>query len=345
MFPRLSRGLITLMRRLPRCLPRRIPCHLLHRLLTTAALCASAIAAPAATLTLAIAELPAMAPALLAEAEGYFAAEGLDLKVIRCVNGRQCLQHLTEGRAQAATVFDTPIVFAAHAGARLEILGTMAVSREHRLLARADRGVRALADLKGRRLGIVQGTSGHYFADSALALGALDPAAVTLVPVPPGEIVERLVAGDIDAAGLYQPLAQEAIRRVGARGVVVADGRYYAATVNLVGQADPPLSDDDASRLLRALRRACALMQEQPARARAVLARLLKLDASVVDALWPDYDFRVQLQQTLITTLESESRWAVREGLVKDKAMPEYLDRVRPGPLRALDRRAVTLVK
>ncbi|WP_439535654.1 ABC transporter substrate-binding protein [Methyloversatilis sp.] len=329
-------------------LPMPMPCRLLAALrhaVTAAALCLAAIAAPAAPLTLAIADLPAFAPALLAEAEGYFAAEGLDLKVIHCINGRRCLQHLTDGEADAATVADTPIVFAAHAGARFEILGTMTSSREHRLLARADRGVRSLADLKGRRLGILTGTSGHYFADSVLALGTLDPATVTRVPLAPGEIVDRLEAGDIDAAGLYQPLAQEAIRRLGARGAVVADARYYAATMNLVGRLAPGLSDDDATRLLRALRRACALIQEQPARARAQLARQLKLDASVVDALWPDYDFRITLEQTLVTTLESESRWAAREGVVANKAMPDYLDRIRPGPLRALDRRAVTLVK
>ena len=314
-------------------------------LVLAAALGLASTTATAAKLTLAIADLPAFTPALLAEAEGYFAAEGLDLKIIHCVNGRRCLQHLIDGEADAATVADTPIVLAAHAGARFEILGTMTTSREHRLLARADRGVRSLADLKGRRVGIIKGTSGHYFVDASLALGALDPATVTLLPLPPGEIVDRLVAGDIDAAGLYQPLARDAVLRLGARGAVLADSRYYAATMNLVGRLAPALSDDDATRLLRALRRACALIQSQPARARAQLAHQLKLDPSVVDAVWPDYEFRITLEQTLITTMESESRWAMREGLVTNLQMPDYLDRVRPGPLRALDRRAVTLVK
>lgn len=193
--------------------------------------------------------------------------------------------------------------------------------------------------------GIISGTSALCFGDSLLALGALGPATVTLVPVPPGEIVERLLAGDIDAAALYLPLAQEAVRRLGARGAVVTEARYDAATMNLVGRTGPALRDDDVSRLLRALRRAGALIQEQPTCARAQLARWLKLDAAVVDAVWPDCEFRVVLEQTLLATLESASRWAAREELVTDKATPDDLDRVRRGPLRALDRRAVTLVK
>jgi NitT/TauT family transport system substrate-binding protein len=298
-----------------------------------------------AGLTLAIADLPLFTPALIAETEGYFAAEGLDLKVIHCVNGRRCLQHLLAGEADAATVAETPLVFAAHAGGRFEILATMTTSREHRLIGRADRGVRSLADLKGRRLGLVQGTTSQYYADTVLFLSHFDPETVTRVPVPPAEIVDRLVAGDVEAASLYQPYVYEATRRLGARGVVLADSRYYGVMSNLVGRADPPLAEADVLRLLRALQRACLLIQQQPARAKALLARQLKLEPAVIDALWPDADFRVLLEQTLLTTLESQSRWAVREALVPGTASPDFLERLRPGPLRRLDRRAVTLVK
>ena len=48
-------------------------------------------AATAAPLTFAIADLPAFSPALVAEEAGFFASEGLDVKVIRCINGRRCL--------------------------------------------------------------------------------------------------------------------------------------------------------------------------------------------------------------------------------------------------------------
>ena len=43
--------------------------------------------------------------------------------------------------------------------------------------------------------------------------------------------------------------------------------------------------------------------------------------------------------------LEAESRWAVREGLVESKAVPDYLELMRVEPLRALDPRAMTVIK
>ncbi|MBC7603035.1 MAG: ABC transporter substrate-binding protein, partial [Ramlibacter sp.] len=98
-------------------------------------------AVQSAPLTLAIADLPAFSTALIAEDQGYFAAEGLDLKTIHCVNGKRCLKHLTDGEAHYATVADTPVVLSAMGGAKFEILSQLATtSRENHFLARADRG-------------------------------------------------------------------------------------------------------------------------------------------------------------------------------------------------------------
>ena len=303
-------------------------------------------AAAAAPLTLAIADTPAFAPALLAEAEGYFVAEGLDLKIVHCVNGRRCLQHLTDGEAQLATVADTPIVMASHAGARFDIVATFASGYENRLIARVDRGIRVPADLQGKRIGFVKGTTGQYFTDSYLIFNDIDPGAVTMVPLEATEAVERLARGDVDAAGLYQPHGYLATQRLGKNAVVLPGTRLNTVTFNLVSQtAAAGVRDEELVKILRALKRACDHIALQPARARALLAARLNLEPTVLDAIWSDYEFRLALEQSLIANLEAESRWAVREGLVPRGPLPDYLPLFRPAPLRAVDRRAVSIVK
>lgn len=306
----------------------------------------AATLAPAATLTLAIADLPHMAPALVAEAEGYFAAEGLDLKLLHCVNGRRCLQHLIDGQAQLATVADVPMTLAAHAGARFDIVATLATAHDHRLVARADRGIKRVADLKGKRVGFVRGTSVNYFIDTLLLLNDIAPAQVQLVALEPAELVERLVRGDLDAAAMYQPLVNQARQRLGANATLPASARVYTASINLVSAHHPqPVRDEDLTKLLRALRRACDLIDSKPAQAQALLARKLDIDLASLRAIWPDFDFRLTLQQPMLTTLESQSRWAARAGLVPAGPPPDFLTQVRPEPLRSLDPRAVTLVR
>ena len=302
--------------------------------------------AAAATLTLAVADLPHMAPALVAEAEGFFTAEGLDLKVLHCVNGRRCLQHLLDGQAQLATVADLPLALASHAGMPFEVVVTMATTRDHRLVVRADRGIARMSDLKGKRIGFVRGTSVHYYIDTLLRLHDLDPSQVKLMPLEPETLVDLLVRGELDAAALYQPLVHQAWKRLGAKAILLESARAYTATMNLVSTTRPgPLADADLLKVIRALNRACTLIDSQPERAQAVLARVLKVDAPTLRAMWPDFDFRLTLQQSLLTTLESQSRWALRAGLVPAGPAPDFLTRVRPGPLRALDPRAVSLVR
>lgn len=326
-------------------------CHTSHglgrrlRVALTVAVLGATSAGQAAPLTLAIADTPLFAPALIAEAQGYYRGEGLDIKILHCINGKRCLQHLTDGEAQVATVADTPIVMAAHAGAHFDIVSTIGTSRENRLIARADRGIRTAADLKGKRIGFVKGTTGHYFTNAFLVFHNIDPGAVVLVPLEAGEMIAQLAEGNIDAAGLYQPHAHYAAAKLGKNAQVLPSPRFYTVTANLVSvSAAAGVNDEALMKILRALKRACEFIDEQPTQAKVILAARLQVDAALIDASWGDYDYRLRLDQSLITGLEAESRWALRESLVPKGPVPDYLDRIRLAPLRSVDQRAVSIV-
>jgi ABC-type nitrate/sulfonate/bicarbonate transport system substrate-binding protein len=294
--------------------------------------------------TLALAMLPHAAPVLIADVEGYFAAEGLNLKVIDCVNGRRCLKHLTDGQAQYATVADTPIALLGFSAKDFAVVATTTTSaRENKLMVHGESGIRSPANLVGKRLGIVKGTTSQYFADVFLRFYGIDPRDVTLVALDPTDPVGPLQRRDVDAASLYQPHGQRAKEALGPLALILPSPKVFTVTFNLVSV--PGASDEEIKRLLRAVQRAQRLIASEPAKARAIVAARLKQDPKVVDAIWADFDFALGLHQPLINTLEAQARWAQREGQVLPAALPDFLDLMRPEPLRSLDRRAVTLVK
>jgi NitT/TauT family transport system substrate-binding protein len=299
--------------------------------------------AAAAPLVLAVGETPLFAPLQLASLEGHFAAEGLDVRVLSCINGRRCLKHLTDGEVQVATAADTPMMFALHAGHRFDIVATFgSSSRDTIMVARADRGIRTAADLAGKRVGVVRGTSAHYFTNVFLLINGVARDSVSLVFLDPARGAEPLLRGEVDAAALYVPIGPQAVEQLGAKGLVLPTLRPYTITVNLIAQ--PGLSQDTLLRLLKAVQRSITLMNDQPARAHAQLAKLWKQDAKMVARQLGGYDFRLALDQNLLSTLEAESRWATREGLVEGAA-PDYLELMRIEPLRALAPRAMTVIK
>ena len=299
----------------------------------------------AAPLTLAIGDLPQFSLLLVAEQQGYYAKEGLDLRITRCVNGRACLQLLTDGKVQLAAAVETPIVLALHRGARFDIVATLATSTMgDRFVARRDRGIRSAADLAGKRIGYVRDTGGHFFTSAFLSYNRIDAATVTLVPLDPADPSGALVRGEVDAAGFYQPHAFIALTALGDKAQLLPSAGLHTATVNLVARAgEGSASDGDLVRLLRALRRAQQYVEAQPAAAKQSLAQALKLDPALFAAVFDSFDFQLALDQSLLASLEAQSRWAVREGLVPNRPMPDYLERVRSAPLQALDARAVTI--
>ncbi|MBC7779969.1 MAG: ABC transporter substrate-binding protein [Proteobacteria bacterium] len=307
-----------------------------------------AVVAAPQVLTLAVADVPHTAPLLIAEAEGYFAAEGLKLKVIHCVIGRACLKHLLDGEAHFATVADTPIAFAAFSRKDFAIVGTIATSgREHRLVARGDRGIQSAADLKGKRIGMVKGTSGHYFADTFLLYNGLGSLDVTVVPLDPKDAAGPLVRGEVDASALFEPHGRDAIRRLGTNARVLQGPSFFALTFNLVSvPASVGASDEDVAKLLRAVQRGNALIRNDPVRARAIVGAALKIEPGLLAEIWNDFDFRLQLGQSLVTTLEAQARWTMRDKLVPPGSrLPDFLDLIRVEPLRRLEPRSARLIR
>ncbi|WP_162174155.1 ABC transporter substrate-binding protein [Herminiimonas sp. CN] len=301
----------------------------------------------AAPLTLAVADLPVSAPVLVASAEGYFAAEGLALNIIHCVNGKHCLQHLLDGEAQFVTVAETPIVLSSFDRSNFSIIATFARSTtSNKLAVRTDRGIRSPADLAGKRIGIVQGTSGHYFTDTFLAYNGIDQASVVMVPTAQNDLVPDLASGKLDAAGSFEPFGYQARRALGNKVQFLKNPMIFDETFHLVAAKSMiGAHDADMLKLLRAIARANRLIKDAPQRVRAILGKQLKSTPELIDAVWPDYRYELSLEQSLLTSLEGLARWAKREGLVENPQLPNYLDFVYAKPLQALDRYSVTLVQ
>ena len=101
-------------------------------------------------LVLGTVHLPALGLVYIAQAKGYFARHGLEVEPRRFTTGRDALAALAAGEVDVATALETPVVLRAGRDASLRILTTLHVSvGSTRLVARADRGIAAPADLAG----------------------------------------------------------------------------------------------------------------------------------------------------------------------------------------------------
>ena len=304
--------------------------------------------AQAAPLTLAVSSGPVSLPIYVAQARGYFKDEGLELNLRECASGRECYRWLAEGSVDVATAAELIVATSGAAHRELAIIATISTSSyQIKLVARRSAQIAEAPQMRGKRIGTVLGSSAQYFLDNWLVFNDIDPGAVTIVGLSPDKVVKALESREVDAVAIWEPLASSAALALGGDAVTFASPRVYTQHFNLVA-ARPVLErrDADVERLLRALKRAQQTIQAEPEAVRALLAQRLHLAPALVAAVIDNQDYRLRLDQSLVTTMQGEARWAARiAGGTRANASVDVLRAIDPAPLHRLDAGAVGLVQ
>ena len=281
---------------------------------------------------------PVSLPLYVAQRRGFFADEGLDVTIADCIGGKRCLRLLLDDKADVVTTSGMPVVLQAFAHADVAIVATMVHASDNlKLIARKASGVTKSEQLAGHRVGVIAGTAAQYLLETRLLNVGVDPYHVTMVPLQADETVAALRAGRIDAVAVWEPCGYAALHGADAVGLRLPPTGGYIENYNLVGRRALFARRDDALvRLLRAVDRAEQFIQDDPAAAQAILREQLKLDQHFVDWVWNGLAFRLSLDQSLLSTMEGEVRWAQREDHLAEGARPNVLTLVHAAPLKAV---------
>jgi ABC-type nitrate/sulfonate/bicarbonate transport system substrate-binding protein len=312
----------------------------------TLALAAGACAAQEVTIAVSRASLSL--PIFVADSLKFFADAGIPVTTRECIGGHRCIKLMLDGEVPLATAAEMPVMLNSLARSDFAIVATFVTSkRDIKLIARKSAGIATTGDLRGKRIGTVAGTSAHYFLDGFLLFDGVDPKAVRLVSLAPEQITAALTEGRIDAAAIWEPFANRSIRALAGDAVVLPRVPIYTETFNLLASRKF-IAEHEAElvKVLQAVARAERFIRGRPQEAQAILKERLQEDQGFVAATWDDFDYRLSLNQPLVSTLEGQARWAVREGYVRrDSQIPNFLHFVAPEALRKVEPSAVTLVK
>lgn len=286
-------------------------------------------------------------PVWVADAKGYFRAEGLDVTARHFEFGRQALAEMLEGRVDVATVAATPIVLASFARRDFVIFANISyVDNDCKIIARRDRGIRVAADLRGKTVGVSRGTSAEYFLDVFLAHYGVSREVLAVRDLNQSDMAEALDHGLVDAVVTFEPHGLNVRKRLGKDALVITAPEVYRETFNLAALRDFAVTRHEALvKFLRAVRRAENFIQAHPVEAQAIMAQRTGISPAEIATIAPDFTFAVSLRQSLLPLLEDEARWAIRRGLVQGSAVPNYLELIHPAPLRAVDPQAVTVIR
>ncbi|MFG6455895.1 ABC transporter substrate-binding protein [Roseateles sp. BYS96W] len=298
-------------------------------------------------LSIALPQAPHAGLIHLAAAQGLFESHGLAVTVLAQTHGKAALAALLSGGADMAAAADVPVVIEVLKGAPLGIVAAVAsASNELAVLARQDQRGVSPADLQGRRVGVTLGTSGEYFLWAFMVRHRLAPQSLTLVDLPPSELVGALRDGRVDAIAAWQPVRQEAELALGGAVASFTAPDAYAQNYVLAGRSDVLAGRGEAlRRLMLALLDAERLVQAFPAKAKTLLAGRLKLGPDALEPAWQALELGVDQQQDQLITLEDIAGWAMARRYAPVQPMPNFLSHLSLDALQAVSPDRVTVVR
>jgi NitT/TauT family transport system substrate-binding protein len=305
------------------------------------------VVGPPEKITIAYSTIPYTALFQVAFEKGFFLTEGLDVTPQPHPFGKVALDAVLEGKADIATPADTPIMFAVTSGKKIYAVAEIAISNKSlAIIARKDRGIASPLDLRGKNVGASLGTTGDFFMDSFLITRGIGRNEVNIVDMKPDEMLDALLKGRVDAVSTWIPNIQYVQNGLGDTSITFYDEAIFNELICLAASQEfVEQHPETIKKVLRALIRAEMFIKKNPEESKRLVAAFIKIDRPLLDTIWDSFDFRVTLDQSLLISLEDQTRWAMKNRLTEIASTPNYLNYIYFDGLATVKPEAVRIIR
>lgn len=307
----------------------------------------SVFSKPVEKVRLGIAKESLAALAIIADKQGYFLEQGVDVTVTDYKGGKQALVNgLIADKVDMTTSADVPIAINGFKHKNFKIVATIGSSdNEPRIIARKDSHILQPQDLHNKKIMTKKGSAVHFFLNVFLSHSGLSEDKINLSFTKSGsEMVDLLVKGEIDAFSHREPFISQAKKSLGDNALIFEKPGAYTKTYNLV-VANKFIEKKPATvqKVLSALLMAEKFVEKNPKKALKLVAKFIGSSEEALSHIWKDINLKVTLEQTLISTLTAEAWWAISNKLVSETDVPDYHGILKSRPLMEIKPEAVSL--
>jgi NitT/TauT family transport system substrate-binding protein len=156
--------------------------------------------------------------------KGFFEKQGLPVKITNFASGSVAADAFKTGKGSVIVSGDLPSI-------RLWQLGFVGLCPQAHYNALsiivARNTIKSPADMKGRKVGVLLGSTSEYFTKLYLAKGGMQPSDIQMINLRPAEMVTGLARGDIDAFVIWQPFGWRALAAVKDAHILTTGKGYF----------------------------------------------------------------------------------------------------------------------
>jgi len=281
----------------------------------------------------------------VAEKQGYFQEQGLEVEFKNFEAGKLAADALFRGEADIATASGTVFVSNSFQYPDLRILGIIAVANTNGLIARKDRGINRVKDLRGKTIGVTKKSSGEFTLGELLLFNGIKMQDMEIVDLKPHEIVKSVVSGAIDAGLTWEPNLYETKRRLGDNAIIFKKDITPLMFLLLSKEVWLKKYPFIARRFMNALCNAQSYIEKNPDEVKKYMKERFGYNQNYVISTWQDHRFVISLPQQLLLKLEDKAKWRIQNKLTFANKIPNYLDYVYLDALYHVKPESVTIIR
>ena len=210
----------------------------------------------------------------------------------------------------------------------------------YRLVADKSAGIKTLADLKGKKVGSIPGTSAGYFVTKLLGTAGLQESDYRMVsgnvcmksPCGAGTFPQMIKGGQVDAFGIWEPAVELGAEALGDKAVLFQNASVYREVYSLYSTTEKlsdPATRKNIVAFVKALNQTLDVFTNKPDTVYSTVAQAVGMDAAVVKAVWPVHKWTGRWGPDLLEFLVEEDQWVAkqdrRSAMSKDK-LAKFLD-------------------
>jgi NitT/TauT family transport system substrate-binding protein len=278
----------------------------------------------------------------VAQQMNNFLDNGLNVTIKPYVSGAAALNGMTNDDVNIAASSEFTVTIKILANSSISVIGTIDRFQQINLVARKDSGIQNVTDLVNKRVGLTTGTSAQFFFGRFLELNKINSSDITVVSTQPNNIVQALTNGSVDAVVTWQPYLSQ-IENQMPNNIVEWPAQGGQQVYSVLSAKDSWIDTNNSTinQFLKAIDQAENYLQSNPIEAKNIIVNQLNYTKEYVDSVWPDHQFTLSLDQSLILIMEDEARWLITNNLTNATSVPNFqnyiysngLADVKPGSL------------
>lgn len=282
-------------------------------------------------------KVPLATPYIIAKEKGFFEKNGLDVEMIYFTTGLETLHALTANQADFASTGTTPYVHFSFQRDDVHIISQVTLSNDIQIIARKDK-VNNLTDLKGKKIGFVQGTVTKIAIINTLKEIGLTENDYELVMFnQPIALPNSILNQEIDAYAIWEPIISNGIKALGENNSTIfgdEKGLHGLPYFTVIRQDYITENNEEIiDKFNRSLVEAVNYIQNNREESIKTVSEIVKIDQLVIEKIWEKYNFEISLKKSLLDELNYEKNWFKPEN---PKINPDYKNLINSNSLKRI---------